>query len=355
MRGEEYLKRLWNGERQDVLDRLLFALLCLLSIPYAFALRVRAFCYRIGVLRTRSLDRPVISVGNITVGGTGKTPTAILLAKLLMIRGKRVAVLSRGYRSKPGREARIVSDGTSLLLSPEEAGDEPYLMARSVPGLMVIIGADRYSAGLLAQQRLNPDIFILDDGFQHLRLRRDLNILLLDCRNPFGNSRTLPAGFLREPVAASARADLVIHTRCNEGNGRVTLPNIPSCRSMHVLTGASRLKDGAFIPFDDFTEKRGLAFAGIAEPTAFFDALRKEGLAIVATQSFCDHAAYGEEEIETLCRLRDAAAAEYLITTEKDAVKLTPWLDKLGEAHAAQLDIRLDDLEPLEKALEKVL
>ncbi|MBI1921514.1 MAG: tetraacyldisaccharide 4'-kinase [Geobacter sp.] len=355
MRGEEYIKRLWEGDRRDILDRLLFSFLCLLSIPYALALRFRAFCYRMGVFRSRTLDRPVISVGNITVGGTGKTPTTIMLAKLLMIRGKRVAVLSRGYRSKSGREARIVSDGRSFLLSPEEAGDEPYLMARSVPGLMVITGADRYGAGLLAQQRLKPDIFILDDGFQHLRLRRDLNILLLDCRTPFGNNRTLPAGFLREPVAASARADIVIHTRCQGGNVPVRLPNMPSCRSMHVLTGASRMKDGAFISFDAFAGKRGLAFTGIADPPAFFDALRKEGLALVATQSFCDHVAYGEEEIETLCRLRDAAAAEYLITTEKDAVKLTPWLDKLGEVHAALLDIRLDDLALLEKALEKVL
>lgn len=346
---------MWKGERRDFLDRLLFALLCLLSVPYALVLRLRAFCYRMGVFRTRSLDRPVISVGNISVGGTGKTPTVIMLARLLMSRGKRVAVLSRGYRSKSRGEVRVVSDGTSLLLSPDEAGDEPYLMARSVPGLMVVIGADRYKAGLLAQQRLNPDIFILDDGFQHLRLRRDLNILLLDFGSPFGNGWTLPAGHLREPASAVSRADLAIYTRCPEGASLDILPDIPSCRAMHALIGSSREADGALFTFSALSGRRGLAFAGVADTSAFFASLRKEGLAIVATQSFADHVTYGEMEIETLCALRDAVAAEYMITTGKDAVKLAPWLEKLGEVHVAQLDIRLDDLAPLEKVLEKVL
>lgn len=355
MRGEEYLTRLWKGERGGGFDRLLFALLCLLSIPYALALRLRAFCYRTDIYRSHSLDRPVISVGNITVGGTGKTPTVIMLAKLIMSRGMRVAVISRGYRSKSSGEARIVSDGTSIFLSPDEAGDEPYLMARSVPGLMVVVGADRYRAGLLALERLKPDIFILDDGFQHLRLRRDLNILLLDCRNPFGNGRTLPAGFLREPVSAARRADLVVYTRCQATPAPECLPSIPSCRAWHQLAGAVRQQDGTVLPLAALAGRKGLAFAGIADPSAFFAALEQEGLSIVAAQGFADHVAYGGGEIGTLCRLRDAVAAEYLITTEKDAVKLAPWLEKLGELHAALLDIRLDDSTPLERALEKVL
>lgn len=355
MRREEYFRKLWKGERTGAFDRLLFACLCLLSLPYAFALRVRAFCYRTGVFRSHSLDRPVISVGNITVGGTGKTPTVIMLAKLLMGHGKRVAVLSRGYRSKSAGEPRIVSDGKSILLSPAEAGDEPYLMARSVPGLMVVTGADRYRAGLLALEQLKPDMFILDDGFQHLRLRRDLNILLLDCRAPFGNGRALPAGPLREPLPAAARADLVIYTRCGGDDAPVALPGIRSCRSMHVLTGVMRQRDDEILPFAALAERRGLAFAGIADPAVFFDALRQKGLSIVATHGFADHVAYGEKEMETLCRLRDSSAAEYMITTGKDAVKLAPWLGKLGEVHVAQLEIRLDDILPLEKALEKVL
>ena len=206
--GEEWRK----GRRRGVGDRLLVGILAVGAVPYGELLRVRAWAYATGLLPSRRLGRPVISVGNITVGGTGKTPMTALIARYLMGQGKRVAVLSRGYGGTSRGEARIVSDGSKLLLSASEAGDEPYLLAKELPGLMVVIGHDRYEAGRLAERELNPDLFILDDGFQHLRLQRDLNILLLDGRNPFGNGLTLPAGLLREPRSAhrsgrSHRAD----------------------------------------------------------------------------------------------------------------------------------------------------
>ena len=172
----------------------------------------------------------MVSIGNITVGGTGKTPVTAYIARFLLAQGYRVAVLSRGYGGSLEGQTCVVSDGLTIMLSAVECGDEPYLLASTVPGLMVVIGTDRYAAGQLAIEQLAPDIFLLDDGFQHLRLHRDLNILLQDFSRPFGNGLTLPAGILREPSSAASRADLVIFTRAPKG---ATIPvdtgAVPSC------------------------------------------------------------------------------------------------------------------------------
>ncbi len=354
MRGEAYFRDLVEGRRKGAGDRMLVLLLTLLSFPYALALRVRAAAYAIGLLRSYRLDRPVVSVGNLTVGGTGKTPAVAFLARWYQSRGKRVAVLSRGYGGSSRGEVRIVSDGSEIHLSPGEAGDEPYLLATSLSGLMVVIGADRYRAGLLAQERLDPDIFILDDGFQHLRLRRDLNILLLDRGRPFGNGRTLPAGLLREPASAAGRADLVLYTRCG-GKQPDDTTGKPFSAALHHLTGAVPLGGGELQPFDSFRKGRVMAFAGIADPEAFFTSLEEEGVHLVTTLSFPDHTGYGDEELAAIARLRDASRSDCLITTEKDAVKLAPYSERLGKVFAARLEIRIADSRLLETALEKLL
>ena len=352
---EHYFRSLIAGERQGVLDRMLRGVLVVLSIPYGAVVRARALAYGLGVLRTHRLDRPVISVGNLTVGGTGKTPTVALLARLLMARGKRVAVLSRGYGGSLEGETRIVSDGITVMLGAVEAGDEPVLLAGLVPGLMVVIGADRYRAGLMAQQRLNPDVFILDDGFQHLRLHRDLNILLMDCRNPLGGGRTLPAGWLREPLSALERADLVIYTRCHGGETPQFHGTLPHCRSSHRLTGVERLCDGAVLPMDSLVGKKVVAFAGIADPESFFTALRQEGLGLAAALPFPDHCRYGAEELAMILATRAATPDAVVVTTGKDAVKLGTFGESLGELYAAVLEMQLDDPAPLERTLDKIL
>ena len=353
---ETYYKDLVGGRRKGLADRLLLALLAVFASAYAFFMRLRSLAYACGLFPVRRLGKPVISVGNIVAGGAGKTPTVATLARLLMARGKRVAVLSRGYGGSLAGAIRIVSDGNSILASAVEAGDEPYLLATSIPGLMVVVGADRYRSGKMAEEQLDPDVFILDDGFQHLRLHRDLNILLLDGGSPFGNGRTFPAGLLREPLSALQRADLVVFTRCADGMIPAAGAALekPFCCASHVLTGAIPLPEGKAQPFSRLTGK-GLAFAGIADPAAFFDALEREGLSIIATLSFSDHAGYGEEEIAALCRLKDASRASYLITTEKDAVKLSPYLDKLGPVYAAVLEVRFRDEGMVAARLEKLL
>jgi tetraacyldisaccharide 4'-kinase len=353
--SEQYFRDLVAGKRDRVRDRLLFSLLKGLAAPYALILRGRAVAYRLGIFASYRLPVPVISVGNITLGGTGKTPMVVWLAQYLMRRGKRVAVLSRGYGGSAEGEIRIVSDGTTVFLSPEEAGDEPCLLARKLPGLLVVIGADRYRAGLLALKELKPDIFILDDGYQHLRLKRDLNILLMDAAHPFANGYTLPAGFLREAPAACSRSDLVVYTRCAEPGTPDLFPLKPSLWTSHTLSGLVPIQGGKRLGFDELKEERITAFSGIADPGAFFDLLESCGVRLTATLSFADHASYGDEEVAAICRLKVASRSTLLITTEKDAVKLAPHAGKLAPCFAAQLEMGCADRGTLDAALEKLL
>lgn len=350
-----YYQELMDGRRQSARDRLVLVLLRLAAALYGSAMRLRALCYSSGIFRSRKLGRPVVSVGNLTLGGTGKTPMVAFLARYFLSRGKRVAVLSRGYGGSCHGTTHIVSDGREIALSAAEAGDEPYLLAATMPGLMVVIGPDRYRAGKLAEERLQPDIFILDDGFQHQRLRRDLDILLLDCEKPYGkNGLIFPAGQLREPPSAARRADIVIHTRCT-GTAPATETGRPSCLAYHHLSGIAIPGSGERQPFSFVDGKRILAFAGIASPAGFFDALEAAGVRLIATLAFDDHVAYGEEEIAALVRLRDASRSSLLLTTEKDAVKLEPWRERLGTLYAVPLEIRFHDDLPLMERLEKLL
>ncbi len=353
---ERYFRELVEGRRRRACDRLLLLLLTVFSIPYTLVVKVRVALYAAGILPSRCLPRKVVSVGNLTVGGTGKTPMVAWIARYFLARGKRVAVISRGYGGTAEGKTRIVSDGETLFLTPEEAGDEPCLLARSVPGLMVVIGADRHAAGLLAIERLSPDLFILDDGFQHLRLRRDLNILLLDCRSPFGNGRTLPAGLLREPTSAASRADVAVLTRCGGVPGEGSpVAGLPCSRASHRLTALVPLAGGTPLPFPSLKGVRVLAFSGIADPISFFSALEREGVELAATLAFPDHARYGKREIDTICRRRNDSGAAFLVTTEKDAVKLGAYADLLGPCYAARLEMEFFDSRALEKALEKLM
>ena len=349
-----YYRDLMEGKRQTVSDRILLAALQPLAVIYGIVMRLRAFLFAIGLFRSRGLGVPVISVGNLTMGGTGKTPMVAFLARFFIARGKRVAVLSRGYGGSCHGTTRIVADGKETLLSAAEAGDEPYLLAATVPGLMVVIGPDRHRAGKLAEEQLSPDIFILDDGFQHQRLRRDLDILLLDCEKPYGNGRIFPAGELREPSSAAGRAHLVIYTRCH---GTVAGPATgkPSCRAHHQLTGLVMPGATEHHPFSILDGEQVMAFAGIADPARFFDALEEAGVKLTATLAFEDHTEYGDEEIASLERLRDASRCTRLLTTEKDAVKLLPWMERLGALYAVPLEMRFEDDKPLIEALEKFL
>jgi tetraacyldisaccharide 4'-kinase len=353
--AERYFRELLAGERQGIADRFIFVLLIICSLPYGLIIRLRAFAYELGIFTSHALDRPVISVGNLTVGGTGKTPTVAMLARHFIVRGKRVVVLSRGYGGTLHGRYGIVSDGETIFLTAGEAGDEPFLLASTVQGLAVVVGPDRYRVGLLAMERLSPDVFILDDGFQHLRLKRDLDILLLDSRLPFGNGRMLPAGILREPVSAARRADFIMYTRCSGGEDVTHVPGKPDCRSFHHLAGVSLFNKGELLPFAHLKMETGVAFAGIADPVPFFQDLKDEGLNLAATIPFPDHCRYGEDEVAEIEKTMSACGADYLITTEKDGVKLAAFPGRLRNLYTTTLELWVADPGPLLNKLENIL
>ncbi len=355
MRGEEYWRALVSGERCGFPHLLLLVVLRCFATPYSLILRLRGWGYAVGLLRSRRLDHPVISVGNLAVGGTGKTPMTVLIARYLLSQGKRVVILSRGYGGS-NRRPRIVSDGETIFMTAVEAGDEPYLLACDLPGVMVVVGVDRYEAGRLAQRELRPDCFLLDDAFQHLRVQRNLNILLLDYRNPLGNGWTLPAGVLREPTSAVARADLIVLTRCDGATTRSPQwpAGVPLLTGRHRLGGVVPLDGIECSPFSVLYGERVMAFAGIAQPGRFFSGLTEAGLDLVGRFSLPDHARYDDRTIAGIRRIFRSTGATCLVTTGKDAVKLERYRRQLGKIWVVQLEMALADPTVLESMVDEL-
>lgn len=352
-----YWRELASGRRTELSDKLVLLFLTPFAWLYSLALRVRAQLYKSGLLKSCRLPRPVVSIGNLTVGGTGKTPVAAYIARHLLAQGYKVAVLSRGYGGSLEGQTCVVSDGTSIMLGAAECGDEPYLLASTVAGLMVVIGTDRFSAGQLAIQQLSPDIFLLDDGFQHLRLYRDLNILLQDFSRPFGNGLTLPAGILREPPAAARRADLTLVTRSPQGAALPeTTAAAPVLLARHTIVDLLPLGGKAAVPLSHSAGQKIVAFAGIADPASFFAALQAEGLNLARCLAFPDHVVYDKERLDEISEAMNTSGAEILITTEKDGVKLRGLsAECASRTLLARLELTIDKPELLHALLNKLL
>lgn len=330
---------------------------------YEWAVRGRIALYERGVLAARRLNAPVISVGNLTVGGTGKTPCVAFLAQALRAEGLEVAILSRGYR-RASRGRVEVSDGREIRCSPAEAGDEPYLLARSCPGVRVVVDPDRYAAGRWLEERARISVFLLDDGYQHLRLARDLNLLLWDGSELPAEARMVPFGRLREPLAGMARADAVIVTRTDERTDRATIkaavaeygrPETPVFFAAHEMTTLVRLNVEEELAPDALAGRRVAAFCGIARPDRFHQDLSRWRMRITLRRDFEDHHRYTREELASLFREAANAGAEALVTTEKDAANLPAGL--LADfplplpLYAARIAFRVED----EAALRRML
>lgn len=318
----------------------LFSLATLLqggSILYGWAMRQRRKWFEQGKLHSYRLPCAVVSVGNLTMGGTGKTPMVAHLARLIQSNGYRVAIISRGYKGLSQKDGAIVSDGRSIKCSARQSGDEPYLMAMLLGSVPVIVGKDRYAAGKIAVSRFQPDVILLDDAFQHLRLKRDLDLLLLDARLPFGNFFLLPRGRLREPVNTLAKADAVILTR-SKRDTPTDLPEmvgvgrrIPVFRSVHkIVVRGIAVAHMPLVPLNEFDVSTDVAhlsgiktfgFAGLADNQAFFDTLDQLGANLQGTMAFEDHYAYDEKEIYHIARTAINAGADCMVTTDKDYVR----------------------------------
>ncbi len=340
-RIERYYLKVMLGRKTGFRVSLYKGLLTFLSVLYLAAVQLRTLLYRVRILRSRSVTAWVISVGNITLGGTGKTPVVERLARLLHSRGRKVAVISRGYRRKTGprwrrlREkvlgaptTRMVSDGRNMLLNSRVAGDEPYLLAANLEGVPVLINRNRVKAALYAIRKLKADTIILDDGFQYLGLKRDLDIVLIDSEYPFGNGRLFPRGILREPLRNLSRAGLLLITKARPG-GQEELTaklrrynqqvEILECRHNPVYLRDVRTSIKASLEF--IKGSKAATLAGIANPYGFEKMLRELGVEVIYSRRFADHHFYTQQELIDTLNRASRRGAEILLTTEKDAVR----------------------------------
>ena len=303
-----------------------YGLLRLVSVFYGLGQRMRARLYRHKIFQSRRLNCRVISIGNLTMGGTGKTPTVMMVADTLRRKGFKPAILSRGYGGQSGESVNVVNDGQQTLLSPEVAGDEPVMMARRLKDVPVLTGRVRYETGKYAIEHFGADVLILDDGYQHLPLHRDLNILLCDATRPFGNGVVFPAGELREPLSAMDRANVICLTRCGgDSTDRVDGSNIkrvPVVKTGMRVQSVIELSSGKEMEIEIVQDKPAAAFCGIAHPLDFFRTLEQVPVQIVSQNHFPDHHDYSSDELQEIERQAKQAEATMIVTTEKDAVKL---------------------------------
>ncbi len=315
---------------------------------YGRVIQFRETLYLNNLKKTYALPCHVISVGNLTVGGTGKTPMVIYIAELLTRAGYGVAVVSRGYGGELSSSGGIVSDGQKVLLDAGKAGDEPCMMAKRLleSNIPVIIGSNRYEAGMTAVKQFNPDIVILDDGFQHLRLERDLNILLFDASQPLGNGRVIPRGTMREPVSAVKRADIVVLTRTDIEhkeeaaenfyktvlNAGLTenLNDIPLFTSIHRphIYGIIPRGSKELLRPDEKTDSENVyAFSGIAKNHEFRKTVSGMGFQIKGYKEYPDHYAFSASDCAGIEREASEKCVQAVITTEKDYIKLAGMFD----------------------------
>lgn len=345
-------------------------LLIPLSWLYGVGVWVRNRLYTLGVLKARTLPCRVISVGNIVVGGTGKTPTVIAIAKHLQEKNVRVGILLRGYKRVSREKVTIVSDGEKVCASLRESGDEAYMMARHLDGIPIVVGGQRYQAGRIVLERFNIDVLLLDDGFQHRQLARDVDILTLSAKHPFGDpQRLLPTGTLREPPIALRRADIILLTHTDITHVSLSAkkmvealaPNALVLESIHQSTYVYPLvpkgekKEVDFRPtVEVLAGKRILAVCGIGQPETFVATLMRcspEGVELLA---YPDHHDYTEADVKQIGTTFQAAEADLIVTTQKDEQKLARLVAQ-QELPIVVLEIALVITEAVEKFSEMLL
>jgi tetraacyldisaccharide 4'-kinase len=324
------LEAIWWSDRPGLAGALLAPPLRLAEALFRAGAALRGALYDAGLLRAARAGVPVVSIGNLAVGGAGKTPVAMAVARRLAARGRRVAVLSRGYGASR-RDARVVSDGARLLLGADEGGDEPVLVARTL-AVPVLCGPRRVDLARVAVAEHRADALLLDDGFQHRALARDLDVVVLDAANPFGNGRLLPAGPNREPRSALRRAGLVWLSRADQAEPsalarlRALAVEATAREPVESRHAPVEITDGALARTFGIGALRGrrvLLLAGIARPAGFRRTVAALGAEVGAEAIFPDHHPFTEAELGRVLRDATAAGCELVVTTEKDAVRLS--------------------------------
>jgi len=322
-------------------------LLIFLSWLYGAAVALRRWFYQIGWIRARRLPARVISIGNLTVGGTGKTPMVIAVARYLKEEGYRPAVLSRGYGGRAGRGVIVVSDGEKIYEGPEMVGEEPVLIAKRLPSIPVLVGSDRYRTGGYAFQKWRTDLMVLDDGFQYLGVEKDLNLVLVDAVNPFGNGYLLPRGILREPLPRLRSADGILLTKVNlvsdAGRLKERIQDIAGSVPIFEATLAPvqliRWSTGALSSLKNLAGKRILCFSGIGNPITFRQLLEQLGAKVAKEFDFEDHHTYTDEDEAKIEFAVKETASDQVITTEKDIVKISDRAIQKLDIHVLRVEL----------------
>lgn len=356
---KNYFNYIHYSKELSLKDTVCKYFLACLSLIYALIVEIRALLYKFKILKQISLNAFIVSVGNITTGGTGKTPITAEIAKHLRDDyHKKVAIISRGYGGKlSNKSVNVISDGNEIFYTAEMAGDEPYWFAKKLKNVIVITGKKREESCHLAINKYGADALILDDGFQYLKLKRNVNIAVIDTDKQFGNKFTLPAGPLREPLWQLKRATDFIFTSKSMTINHIFAKKIASkydipahnckfqVKKIYNLATKNEIKP----------EIKVFAFTGIAQPESFLNYIKEQGLELVGEELFADHHLYTKEDINNMIILAKQHKAQAIITTEKDSVKINSYLKDLKPEipfYALQLALEIDYKRLLESKLK---
>lgn len=357
---QQYFLDIIEGRRQDRKAKLVAKFLWALSRLYAGIVQARNALYRVGILRRKTLGCMIVSVGNLTVGGTGKTPVVEMFARALREGGRKVAVLSRGYKRKKRFALRalwdrgfqyqpgIVSDGKKVWMGSAEAGDEPFMLAQNLSGVAVLVDKNRVKSGSYAIEKMGMDTLILDDGFQYLPLGRRVDVVLVDATNPFGNGHLLPRGVLREPLKNIARADFVFVTKADGMATQAIVqkihalnPKAPVVECQHDPKHLVELATGSIKPLEFLKGKKVAVLTAIASPEGFEKALQALGAELAITIRFPDHHRFTERDIKEVIKEMARKKVEAIITTEKDAVRFPSMEKKNVPVYFLRVEIKI--------------
>jgi tetraacyldisaccharide 4'-kinase len=334
----------------------------LFSAIWLLGYRLRVFAYRSGVIKPRKLKAKVISVGNITLGGTGKTPLVIYIAHRLKERGFKVAVLSRGYKRRKRGLIELTGEDRNRV-DWTEVGDEPYLLSSRLNDIPVVVCKDRGVSGVRAERKYQADVLVLDDGFQHWKLPRNLDVVVIDSTNPFGNSKLFPAGVLREPLSGLRRADVFILNKANQLSHKQDIVGVlrsynreaPIIESTYKINSVRRLfgdrpKNGGLpmgVEEKELKGKKVLAFSGIGNPVSFEKSLEVLGVEVIKHRKFPDHFSYKKPDIMNMEREAQKSGADFMITTEKDSVRIPMMEDLHIPIYVLKIDLVIIEGEEL--------
>ncbi|MBU1996351.1 MAG: tetraacyldisaccharide 4'-kinase [Candidatus Omnitrophica bacterium] len=351
MRIKEYFLLVITDKVDGSFVRALKCFLWLISILYGFLATMVCSFYENGILKVNRLNKKVISVGNITLGGVGKTPLVEVIARELKTNGKKPVVLNRGYKD-------------SVSSDESQTKDEARMLERVLEDVPVIVGANRFENAKKYLENNDADVFILDDGFQRWRLHRDLNIVCIDATNPWGNGFLIPRGFLRENLNALKRADMFVITKADLGHKNVNdivvklsdiNPKADIVKTIHAPIGFTDIRNGQKKDTAFINDKKVIAFCGIGDPQSFVDILKNLGANIIKSDHFIDHHVYDKRDIVRIMDSNGYIKSNIVVTTQKDAVKIEDMLDQFDKGlMVLSLDVGLQFIEGKDKIFERI-